>query len=387
MFRDKSLEKKNIDMGSVQDVNSQSGALFNTPRSSNLELYRIVCMLMIVGGHYVCNGGLFGESGPLTKDFYSGNSLYLSLSGFWGKTGINCFMMITGYFMCTSKITLRKFVKLMGQIYFYKLLIYTIFLITGYETLSFTRIFKLAMPFWGISDGFISCFIVFWLTIPFWSILIQNMNKRQHELLLLISIGIYTLLGSIPTFRITYNYVTWFGVLFLIASYIRLYPHPLFEKRTVWGWMTFLSILAAMASVWVLRRVFNQPGYFFLIDSNKIFAVAVAVFSFLWFKNMNLGHNKVINGFGAGTFGVLLIHANSEAMRSWLWYDIVNVIGHYSMPLVSLILYHIGVTLTIYIVCNLIDQIRIATIEKWFLYLYDNKCKTKVENFISKIIY
>ena len=372
-------------MDSEQDRCKQSseGAVSKTPRSSNLELYRIVCMLMIVGGHYVCNGGLFGESGPLTQDFFSGNSLYLSLSGIWGKTGINCFMMITGYFMCTSKITLRKFIKLMGQIYLYKVLIFAIFLITGYETLSALRIFKLVMPFWGISDGFTSCFIVFWLTIPFWSILVQNMNKKQHELLLLLAIGTYTLLGSIPTFKITYNYVTWFGVLFLIASYIRMYPHPLFEKRTIWGWMTFFSILAAMASVWVLRQVFNQPGYFFLIDSNKIFAVAVAVFSFLWFKNMNLGYNKVINAFGAGTFGVLLIHANSEAMRNWLWYDLVDVVGHYTLPLGKLVLFHLCVTMAVFIACNLIDQLRISTIEKPFLRWYDNKLTTNAERFVA----
>lgn len=136
----------------------------------------------------------------------------------------------------------------------------------------------------------------------------------------------------------------------------------------------------------MLRQVFNQPGYYCLIDCNIIFAVGVAVFSFLWFKNINLGHNKLINPLGAGTFGVLLIHAYSEAMRTWLWYDTVNVIGHYSMPLVYLILYHIGVTLAIFIVCNIIDQISIATFEKWFLNFYDSKCKTKVDNSISKLI-
>lgn len=103
------------------------------PRSSNLELYRIICMLMIVAHHYVVNSGV---TGPLKTDFTSGNSIFLTLFGAWGKTGINCFLMITGYYMCTSQITLRKFVKLMGQIYLYKWLLFPILLIAGYESLS-----------------------------------------------------------------------------------------------------------------------------------------------------------------------------------------------------------------------------------------------------------
>lgn len=37
-------------------------------RSSNLELYRIFCMLMIVAHHYVVNSGLTSAEGPLTTD-------------------------------------------------------------------------------------------------------------------------------------------------------------------------------------------------------------------------------------------------------------------------------------------------------------------------------
>ena len=159
-------------------------------RSSNLELYRIVCMLMIVAHHYVVNSGLFAEGGPLRQDLTSANSLFLTIFGAWGKTGINCFLMITGYFMCTSQITFRKFIKLMGQIYFYRWLLFLIFLVAGYETLSPLRIMKLAMPVWSFEQNFTSCFVGFWLTIPFLNILIRHMTKRQHELLLLLLLGV-----------------------------------------------------------------------------------------------------------------------------------------------------------------------------------------------------
>lgn len=62
-------------------------------RDSNLELYRIIVMLLIVAHHYVVNSGLMQlmDQAPL-----NGHSLSLYLAGMWGKTGINCFVLITG---------------------------------------------------------------------------------------------------------------------------------------------------------------------------------------------------------------------------------------------------------------------------------------------------
>lgn len=358
-------------------------------RSSNLELYRIVCMLMIVAHHYVVNSGLFAEGGPLRQDLTSANSLFLTIFGAWGKTGINCFLMITGYFMCTSQITFRKFIKLMGQIYFYRWLLFLIFLVAGYETLSPLRIMKLAMPVWSFEQNFTSCFVGFWLTIPFLNILIRHMTKRQHELLLLLLLGFYTILGTIPKFNIDFNYVTWFCIIYMIASYIRLYPHPLFNHKQLWGWLTFATVLTAMLSIVGMHILFGSKGtkfaFYFVSDSNRFLAVAVGITSFLWFKNLDIKQSKLINAFGAGTFGVLLLHANSKAMLQWLWMDTVDTVGHYArFSTAEMVLYSISVVLIIFIVCNLIDQLRIATLEKWFLRWYDNRIAVKADGIINR---
>lgn len=354
-------------------INSKmGGAILKKPRSSNLELYRIICMLLIVAHHFVVNSGVAKDGGPISLNPESFNSLFLTVFGAWGKTGINCFLMITGYFMCTSSISLRKFLKLMLQIYFYNIVIYCIFLISGHEVLSMRHLINVFVPFWGLSSGFVSCFIVFYLTIPFWNILIRNMNKKEHGLLLILLLTCYTLFGSIPTFEITFNYITWFGVIYLIASYIRLYPQPLFSRRPLWGLLTVSLVALAIVSIVVLMKM-HHSAYLLVSDCNKLFAVAIATTSFLWFKNMDIKYNKLINAFGAASFGVLLIHANSAAMRSWLWEDIVNVVGHYSMPPINLVLFCLGTVLTIFIVCNLIDQLRIATFEKWFFNWYDSR--------------
>lgn len=98
-------------------------------RNSNLELYRIIVMLLIVAHHYVVNSGLIQvlENEPLDVP-----SCVMLVFGAWGKTGINCFVLITGYFMCRSRFTWDKLLKLYMQILFYTVIIYGVFCVTGH---------------------------------------------------------------------------------------------------------------------------------------------------------------------------------------------------------------------------------------------------------------
>ena len=367
------------------------GAVFKKERSSNLELYRIVCMLLIVAHHYVTSSGVASSGGPILSSPSSASSIFLSLFGAWGKTGINCFLMITGYYMCTSRISLRKFIKLLMQIYFYNISIYFILLITGYETFTIKSILKPLLPIWGFNENFVSCFMAFWLTIPFLSILVRNMNKRQHELLLFLLLGCYTLLGSIPSFDVRFNYITWFCILFLLASYIRLYPRRIYEKKKLWGWLLLVSMVLAMSSVVVLLNIMGNEGTyklrcFFVSDCNKIFAVTIAVSSFMLFKNLKIPQNKLINAIGGSTFGVLLIHANSDAIRQWLWIDTIDVIGHFSLPLWQLICYSIAAVLIVFVLCSFIDQLRMQLLEKPFFKWYERRVDNKLNSIISRYV-
>ena len=87
-------------------------------------------MLLIIAHHYVDNSPLLEiiRENPSSKE-----SIFLWLFGMWGETGINCFLMITGYFMCCQNITLRKFLKLFLEVLFYNVLIYCIFVLFGYQ--------------------------------------------------------------------------------------------------------------------------------------------------------------------------------------------------------------------------------------------------------------
>lgn len=335
-------------------------------RSSNLELYRIICMLMIVAHHYVVNSGM---KEVLMCEPLSIRSLYYTLFGMWGKTGINCFVLITGYFMCTKSITLQKFLKLLCQIYFYKIVIFTIFAIVGKESLSLMTLFKIVTPFWSVQSNFTGSFLLFYLLIPFLSALVNNITEKQHRWLMIGCFVVYSVLGSIPTFALSYNYVGWFSILFIFASYIRLHPNQLLERTKLWGYLSVGIIIIAQLSVvicvWAMKKynLNTNITYWFVEDSNKILAILVAITTFIWFKGIRIKQSALINTIAASTFGVLLIHANSEAMREWLWYDVLNVVGQYNTGWGNVLIHSVVGVLAIFTICIVIDQIRIRYLE------------------------
>lgn len=357
---------------SGNELNNASSATIKKVRSSNLELFRIISMLLIIAHHYVVNSGLSSLDGPLYDDNFSVKSIIMFLFGAWGKTGINCFIMITGYFMCTSQITAKKYVKLLLEVFLYKIVIYLLFLCIGLETFSVMSLVDRLLIIRNVKDNFVGCFLLFYLLIPFLNILIKNINEKQHIRLLALLGFTYIFFGTMPKFNVNMNYVSWFTVLYFIASYIRLYPKEIFSKKAFWGAATIISMLLSAASVigclWLSIRTGTNMAYRFVTDSNTALAVMTGVSSFMFFKNLSVPYSKFINTLGASTFGVLLIHGNGNVC-DWLWYDFLNNTGVYkeSYVFIHAVLSVIGV----FIVCTIIDILRIRFIEAPIMKCWD----------------
>lgn len=332
-------------------------------------------MLLIVAHHYVVHGlyqEVFAESLSL-------RSAFMLIFGAWGKTGINCFVLITGYFMCKSHITVKKFLKLVLEICFYSTVIYLIFVLTGYTPFSLQGFALSLCPFARAdSHMFVHCYPIFYLFIPFLNYLVRNISKRTHFRLILASLMIFSVWASIPTFEVPNEYILWFSILYFIASYIRLYPEKIFDNTRLWGIATGVLFLLASASVICMTMLaghFHKLGssyypYWFVHDSNKIFAVSLSVSAFLFFKSLKIKQSKFLNTVAASTFGVLLIHDGCGGpIHQFLWKDTLNNVGMYHSP--YLVLHAIGSVLAIYIICTAIDYLRIRFLEKPFFKFYD----------------
>lgn len=208
-------------------------------------------------------------------------------------------------------------------------------------------------------------------------------------MVLFLFLFIYILHGSIPKLMsVSMNYVSWFSVLYFIAAYLRFYPIK--ERNTkFWGFVTLISFGLSSIGILVLNYLQTKLGivpnvgysYMLVQDSNAFLALSNGITSFMWFKSMKMKNNKFINTIAASAFGVLLIHANSNTMRQWLWKDIVDCVGHFDTSYYWL--YAIGCVLAIYIVCTVIDYIRIKTIELPLLNITEKLCYWVRDKFVK----
>ena len=360
---------------------------FVSMRKSSLELLRIIAMILIVFHHYVVNSGLTDAGGPIATDPLSAHSVLLLLCGAWGKTGINSFVLFSGYFMCNKNITLRKFLKLLCEILFYSIVINTIFWASAYEPFSIIEFIKIFLPIRNLGTGFVDAYLVFFLSIPFLNIIIHNMTEKQHIKLIALLSFTYVFLGTLPGFSVLMNYFSWFVVLYFISSYIRLYPKAIFDNTKFWGISTFVLVIISLVSVVVMTwlGVKQNKGlisYEFVTDSNTLLAVLTGVSTFMYFKNINIPQSRFINTVASTTFGVLLIHANSDTMRRWLWKDIFNNVGNYYSSIRCI--HPFAAVAVVFAICSLIDFVRIKVIEKPFFSYIDKKLPTVISWYDSK---
>lgn len=337
-------------------------------RDSNFELFRILLMLVIIMHHLIEASGL---NANIVENFMSSlhRGLYdcVVLLMWWGgKTAINCFVLITGWYMSTNSLDIKwcKILKLYFETKFYAIIIYIIFLISGYASFSIRDLYKTLFCIeLNIGKEFISSFLAFYTLIPFLNRLIKELNKKSHFMLVCVLLFIFCF---IPTLFInnSFEYIGWYVTLYFVASFIRLYRSKYFDNICFTGCFALGSVFIACSSIGVIYLLSIYTGKclhwdWFLVDSNKILAFTTAVFSFCFFKNLNLGQNRIINIIASTTFGILLIHTSSDIMKRWLWGDLCNVLWHYENDsLVGFIGYSILCVICVFISCGFIDLLR-----------------------------
>ena len=170
-------------------------------------------------------------------------------------------------------------------------------------------------------------------------------------------------------FSVTINYVSWFIVLYLTAAYLRMYPKKWTTNNKICGALLLLSASLAAASVVIKAHGTTFKPFYYVTDSNTLLAVAVSIFAFLFFRNLRIPYSKCINTLASATFGILLIHANSDTMRKWLWVYTLDNVGHYAAPYMPL--YAFGCIIGVFAVCAVIDLLRIRLLEKPFFRWWD----------------
>lgn len=342
------------------------------PRQSNIELLRIFAMFFIVAHHYVVNSGVLEL---YQIDQPSGNMVFCQLWSLWGKTAINAFVMISGYFMCTSRLTVRRYCKVFCEWMFYSIVCYAILLLFGFEVLSLKRLMHLFFEiFIRVDKGFTASFMWFYLGIPFYNALINTLNKRYLLMLNVLLLSLFVVPYSVFKNSDVFHHVFWYMEIYFLGAFVRLHPFRwMSSARVCWSWFVSLVLLACCSVI--VRDFVHISAIRFVVapfvpgQSCQMMCLLVGTFAFLSFKNLRVSYHPLINHIASTTFGVLCIHTASNAMRAFLWNDVCQVTAFYQGPLVQLVAHAIICSVGIFVTCSIIDTFRIRYLEASYLNL------------------
>jgi len=352
-----------------KEINPENSVMKKQERNSNLELLRIVSIIMIISHHYAVHGGW-----TITNEL-SLNRVIIQFLSLGGKLGVNCFVLITGYFMVNSIFSVKKLLKIMRQVFFYSVTIMILFKLFKISDIGISEIIESFFPIIFYKYWFATTYVLLYILTPYLNKFINSLTCKEHKQLLIV---LTILLSAIPTFTNTSlgtGNVMWFVFLYLIAGYLRKYPHSFFDRKKFFFLMFAIGYIFIFSSVIILDvlgliiDIFSTYATYF-IEMNELPLLFCSITLFLYFRNIDIGSNKIINRISATTFGIYLIHDN-DLMRNYLWNNIAQNNSYYYSH--WLFLHAIITILLIFIVCMIIDYIRIVFIEKTLFSLVDNK--------------
>ena len=345
-----------------------------TKRNSNLEILRIIAMLLIIIYHLVT--GSFEDFTLVSTNF---NNYFIYFISLFGKIGVDVFILITAYFMINSKFKLKKLFVLGGEVYFYSILFLILFLtvLTPAKPILYINIIQSILPLSHSLYWFITDYIVLMLLSPFLNVFIKKISKKNLLKLIILTLIIWSIFPTFTGPSFDFNQMIWFIVLYLIGSFIRLY----LDFTKIKSKYLFLILIVSLVIGWLFIcvsssiNILSQFDMFKLNGSifnreNSIFVLFASLSLFLLFLKRKEFSNKYINYIAGSVLGVYLIHSNIFA-GFYVWLTILNIPSYYYSP--YFIVIAITSTILVYLVCTGIDIVRRVSVEKIWIWFVDNK--------------
>jgi len=324
-------------------------------RNSAFELLRIVAMFMIVLYHSV----YWGPLAQITT--LSSNQFFAQLFLVGGKLGVNLFVMISGYFLITSRAKIEKLIPMWKQVFTYSAGFLIIFLIVNRGSVHLISFFRGFFPIIFNEYWFVTAYLMLYVLAPYLNRFIKSIPSRFLLKFIAILIVFLSILPSVFRNQTAVGDLGWFILLYFIAAYLRLYgvPKQLSGKKEN---LILFSVSAVLLYGSIIIMDFASLHFSAFKGKQLHFAgqesILLLLFSisiFIWVMNITPFSNKFINRVSSLTFGVYLIHDN-EFIRPLLWKHIVP-----EQALYNTYIYPVGIivsVLLIYVIASLIEWAR-----------------------------
>lgn len=338
-------------------------------RDSNIELLRILCMLLIIAHHCVVHGSFF-------EAFSSGQlSSATSFFGFFilpaGKIGFVCFVAISMWFFVDKEFKADRFLKVWLEVLFYTVLLAFASWVCGVD-MAWQMWVASLLPIGGNPHGFAATYLAFYLLLPFVSRATKGITKKQAlwGVLSLVYIEVIVIvLNALGVANLALHpfpsEIVLFVMLYMLLFYLKHWPPVVLENR--------FALVGILAACWALTSVFYwsqasgrlPQGLAWLQslcnDESSFLFISGGIALFFIFKGMKIRSNAAINSLASATLGILLLH-DHNVFRPVFWDGVVGMPDLWLSPWA--IVGTVVVSIAVYVVGFCIDKVRARYLEK-----------------------
>ncbi len=290
-------------------------------RLSNYEWLRIVSMVLIIMHHYAYHGEF---------EFWyylSFNKVLVQFLALGGKLGVNCFVLLSGYFLSVKigGIPWKNAVKFIVQVAVFSLAISVFGWTTGLARFTPDNLLTALFPLLSREWWFASVYFVLLLLSPFLNRFVQAIDQKTHLSCIAVLLFLWSFIPTLVGTPMESNDLSWFVTLYILAAYIRKYNSRFFTNQK--GQAILLVFVTAWICVSVLIQdyacyqtktnlLLYQIGYVAKMSNTLVMVQSVALFCV--FHNLRMKPSRAVNFVASSMFGVYLIH-DSNLLRPFLW--------------------------------------------------------------------
>lgn len=330
-------------------------------RNTTVELFRIICMLMVIASHCVIHGGAYTMDNGVNKWI----SMMILPAG---KICFDAFVAIRAWYTVDAKFKAGRFVKVWLQILFYNL-VFTALTIKFSEEytdpITFRDWLGCFFPMLGNSHGFAASYAMYYLLVPFLAMLAHQLTKQQTRLLvgLLFAMQVFSsLLGSITRYyQPMPSEVLLFVLFYYVALYLKRWPTKAQNNKLLLSFVVVCTWLFIMTCR-IGNALYPESQLFLsgieITGNESSLGNILAGFSlFLLVKDIKMPYVPEINAIASTTFGVLLYH-DHNFFRPVVWHRFIKASTWYYEPPFRFVVYIIISTLFVFTAGMLFDFVR-----------------------------
>ena len=290
----------------------------NELRNSNIELLRIILIAFVIILHFN-NDSMGGGFSVVSKDSFEYILFHLFES--FSISAVNCFMIVSGYFLYTNKkIRIVKILDVFFIVIFYRLFDYILKLLFVGEIFSLKHFVSLFLP----ANYFAIFYIVCYVFSPYIAYTVRALSIKKIDCLIYALFSIFIIITTLLDIAIDMNLFRDQGFLSPIASmgngqgytivqFITMLCLGMWIRKTDFNPKLSILLIVYIGSsiiILILRKYITTYNY------NFVFNTTAAMSLFCIFKK-RLYYNKVINFIAKSCFSIFCIHTGGFANKIW----------------------------------------------------------------------